>query len=254
MKVEVLLSVLNLNKKNLNNMNIISKCTVINQCDKNNFEKYNNFDIYSYKERGTSVSRNRGLEHVSEDIILLCDDDVIYNKDYENIVINEFNKNSNADVIIFNFDNPYRKKRINKKIKRLHIYNILNYASYNIAFKRKNINNIKFNTSFGPGAKYKSGEDNLFLVDCLKNKLKIYSTDKFIGKINSNNSTWFNGYNEKYFYDRGAFLTEISPKFRYIIIFLYLLKNRNILTNYNFIDAYKIMLKGSKEYLYEKRN
>lgn len=31
MKLEVLLSVMNLNKKNLDKMNITSKCTVINQ-------------------------------------------------------------------------------------------------------------------------------------------------------------------------------------------------------------------------------
>ena len=61
MKLEVLLSVMNLNKKDLDKMNITSKCTVINQCGKNKQEKYKNFNIYSYDEIGTSNSRNRGL-------------------------------------------------------------------------------------------------------------------------------------------------------------------------------------------------
>ena len=83
MKLEVMLSVMNLEKENLDKMNITSKCTVINQCEKNDSEKYKNFDIYSYNERGAANSRNRGLEHITEDIIILCDDDVIYNEDYE---------------------------------------------------------------------------------------------------------------------------------------------------------------------------
>ena len=40
MKLEVLLSVMNLNKKDLDKMNITSKCTVINQCKTNKQEKY----------------------------------------------------------------------------------------------------------------------------------------------------------------------------------------------------------------------
>ena len=249
MKLEVLLSVMNLNKKDLDKMNITSKCTVINQCDKESFEKYKNFYIYSYNERGLSNSRNRGLEHISEDIIILCDDDVVYDKSYEKIILEEFKNNEKADVIIFNIENPYRKKRINKKKKRLHIYNSLNYGSVNIAFKRKKIGNIRFNTYFGTGSKYTSGEDTLFLVSLLKNKLKIYSSELFIGKITDGNSSWFKGYNEKYFFDKGALFTAISYRFRHILMLQYLFRHKNVLTNYKLKEAYKIMKKGSKDYL-----
>ena len=132
MKLEVLLTALNLDIKFLDKMNITSKCTVINQCDKNSYKKYKNFNIYSYNELGVSNGRNRGLEHVKEDIILLCDDDIIYNKNYEKIVLDEFKNNKKADVILFNFESPNRKKRVLRKRKRMHIYNSLNYATYNI--------------------------------------------------------------------------------------------------------------------------
>ena len=250
MKLEVLLSILNLNKKDLDKMNITSKCTVINQCGKVSKSKYKNFNIYSYDELGTANSRNRGLEHVNEDIIILCDDDVVYNKNYEKIILKEFKKNKDADMILFNVHNPYRKYRVNKKNKRLHIYNSLNYASFNIAFKRKSVKNIKFNTLFGPNAKFKSGgDDTLFIVDFLKNKLKIYSSKEYIGNIISDNSTWFNGYNEKYFFDKGALFTAISINFRHILMMQYLFRHKEVLTNYKLFEAYKIMLKGSKEYL-----
>lgn len=255
MKLEVMLSVMNLKKEDLDKMNITSKCTVINQCGKNSYKEYKNFKIYSYNELGTANSRNRGLEHITEDIILLCDDDVIYNEDYEKNVIEEFQNNSKADVIIFNIINSYRKKRKITKNKRLHIYNSLNYASYNIAFKRESIKNIVFNTRFGPNATYKSGgDDTLFIVDCLKNKLKIYSSCKNIGRICNDESTWFRGYNEKYFFDKGALFTAINRNLRIFLILQYLLRHKEVLIEIKFLKALKIMLKGSKDYIHKCKN
>ena len=150
MKLQVIVSIMNLKKEDLDKMNITSDCIVINQCDKNDIEKYKNFNIYSYNEKGAANSRNRGLEHITEDIILLCDDDVIYNSDYEKNVIEEFENNPKADMIIFNMYSPNRKKRVIKKQKRLHMYNSLHYATCNIAFKRASIAGIKFNPMFGP--------------------------------------------------------------------------------------------------------
>ena len=250
MKLEVLLSVLNLKNKDLDKMNITGSCTVINQCDRKEYKKYKNFDIYSFNERGTANSRNRGLDIVKDGIIVLCDDDVIYNTDYEKIILDEFKNNKNADLIIFNMENPYRKKRIIKKRKRLHIYNSLNYAAYNVAFRRKSIKNIRMNNLFGPGAIYKSGgDDTLFIVDCLKKGLKIYSSPNYIGKISSNESTWFKGYNNEYFFNKGALFTAISPLFRHILILQFLIRHKEYLTDLKFKEALKEMNQGSRDYL-----
>ena len=249
MKLEVLLSVMDLDKKNLSKMNITTLCTIINQTKKEDYEKYKNFKIYSYKEKGLANSRNRGLEHIEEDIIILCDDDVVYNKNYDKIIIDEFKKNKKADIIIFNIDSPNRKIKNNKKNKRLHFYNILRYSSQRIAFRRKSINNIKFNNLFGAGAKYTSGEDTLFLVEALKRNLKIYASVKNIGIVNHEKSTWFNGYNKKYFYDKGALFTAINKKIRHFLILQYLIRHKEVLKNTKFIEAYKYMIEGSKDYL-----
>ena len=249
MKLEVILSLMNLNKKDLDKFNITSKCIVINQCKKESFEKYKNFNIYSYNEKGTSNSRNRGLEKISEDIILFCDNDVIYNSDYEELILNEFKNNPKADVIFFNFDVKKRNKRIIKRRKILHIYNSLNYATYNIAIRRKSIKNIKFNTLFGPGARYSNGSDTMFIVDIFKNKLKVYSSPVYLGVVYNDNSTWFKGYNEKYFFNKGALFTSINYRLRHILCLQYLIRHKDVLINYNLINAYKIMLKGSKDYL-----
>ncbi len=254
MKLEVLLSAIEFKKEDLDKMNITSICTVINQCKKEDFEKYNNFKIYSFEEIGASNSRNRALEKATEDILLLCDDDVIYNKDYEEIVIEAFEDNPKADIIIFNMENPYRIKRKINKSKRLHIYNSLSFASYNIAFRKESVKNIKFNTMFGPNGIYHSGEDTLFIVDCIKNKLKIYSSPKNLGRIRRNESTWFKGYNEKYFFDKGALFTAISVRFRRILILQYLLRHKEVLKDIKLKKAYKIMLRGSNDYLNNCKN
>ena len=253
MRVEVLLSVLNLNKKDLDKMNITSKCIVINQCDKESINKYRNFTICSYKEKGVSLSRNRALEKSKEDILLFCDNDIVYNHDYEKKIIEEFKNNKNADAIIFNVINPSRKKRILYKRKRLHIYNSLNYATYNIAVRRKSIisNNIKFNILFGPGSKYKNGSDTLFIVDLFKHKLNVYSSPYVIGESNNKPSNWFNGYDYNYFYYKGILFTAISKKYRYLLMLQHILRHKYLLTNYKFLEAYKIMRKGSKEYLHD---
>ena len=254
MKLEVLLSVMNLKLKDLDKMNIKTKCTVINQCNYIQEKKYKNFNIYSYKEKGLANSRNRGLEHISEDIILLCDDDVVYNDNYEKIITNEFKKNKKADVIIFNIESPNRKIKQNKYNKRLHIYNILRYSSQRIAFRRKSTKKISFNNQFGAGSKYTSGEDTLFLVDCLKNKLKIYSSKEYIGTVYHNKSTWFTGYNKKYFYDKGALYTAINKRLRNLLMIQYLLRHKEVLQEFKFKEAYKIMQEGSKNYLSERRD
>ena len=251
MKLEVILTEMNLDKKDLAKKNITSKCTVINQCDKNGFEKYKNFNIYSYNEKGASNSRNRGLSHITEDIIIFADDDVVYDKNYEKLILDEFNNNPKADVIIFNFNVLNRKKRIIKKRKRMHIYNILNYATYNIAFRRTKIieNNIKFNPLFGPGAKYKNGDDSLFLVNILKSGLKIYSSPTYLGTVYNDNSTWFKDYDYEYIFNKGAIFTAVNPRLRHILFLQYLLRHKEVLANYKLKEAYKIMLKGSKDYL-----
>ena len=255
MNLEVLLSVMNLKKEKLYKMNITSECIVVNQCDRDGFEENRNFKIYSYNELGLSNSRNRGLEHSTQDIIILCDDDVVYNNDYEKNVIKEFENNPKADVILFNVYSPYRKYRIIKKRKRMYIYNSLNYASCNIAFRRKGIINkkIKFNTLFGANAKYNNGEDTIFIRDVLKNKLKIYSCPINLGTVYHRESTWFKGYDERYFFNKGALFTAISKRFRHILLLQYLLRHREVFKDMGFGPAYKAMLEGSKDYLKDKK-
>lgn len=257
MKLEVLLSVMNIKKEDLDKMNITSDCIVINQTKTENIKKYKNFKILSYNEKGLSKSRNRALENCTSDIAILCDDDVVYNENYEKIIINEFKKNKNADVIFFNIESPNRKEKENKKDGKVYFFNSLRYSSSRIAFRVNSIKekNIKFNELFGSGSIFKNGEDTLFIVDCLKNKLKLCKSTKTIGIVYHNKSEWFDGYNEKYFYDKGVIFYNINKYFYKLLCLQYIIRHRETLEKIKFKEAYKIMIKGSKEYKknYEKR-
>ena len=253
MKLEVLLSVMNVNKNNLDKMGITSKCTVIDQCGKTDFETYKNFNIYYYDENGVSNSRNRAVENATEDILLFCDDDVIYDKDYEKNIINEFENNPKADIIMFNMHSPNRKQRVIKNRKRLHIYNSLNYATYNIACRRERIKDIKFNTTFGPNAKYNNGSDTMFIVEALNKKLKIYSSPINIGTVYHKKSTWFKGYNEKFFFNKGALFTAISSRHRYFLLLQYLIRHKEVWEEMGFGRALKFMKNGSNDYLGDRK-
>ena len=61
-----------------------------------------------------------------------------------------------------------------------------------------------YSVLYGGGARYSNGEDSLFLRDCLKAGLRIYSHTICIGEETERQSTWFSGYHEKFFRDRGV--------------------------------------------------
>lgn len=58
-------------------MNITIDCVVINQCDKEGYEKYKNFKIYSYTDRWVSKIRNFAIEKSTGDILLFYDADCL---------------------------------------------------------------------------------------------------------------------------------------------------------------------------------
>ena len=199
--------------------------------------------ILSRCERGVGKNRNAAVSTATADICVFADDDMHFKEGYENIVREVFDANKNADVIIFNIDNASNKRRYNKKNKTVNIFNYMNYGAARIAFRRKAVSyhNITFNCNFGGGTPHHSGEDSLFLRDCLAAGLKIAAVPVSIAELsNSRESTWFHGYNDEYLYDKGVFLKLAHPVLAipfaaYLIIKhpCYIPENRNYLYAFN---------------------
>ncbi|OME82316.1 hypothetical protein BK120_15830 [Paenibacillus sp. FSL A5-0031] len=257
MKLQVLVSTMHQNDFSIiDKMNLKSNTIIINQCSRNEYSEYEDENMqvkmYSFNERGIGLSRNNALMRSNADICLLADDDVIYNDGYGTLIIEAFENNPNADIIMFNVPslNMNRVGSLNnKKEHRVNYTNFMRYGAVRIAFRRESVikANVYFSLLFGGGAKYSSGEDTLFINDCLKKGLKIYTSASQIGIVKQESSTWFNGYNKKYFFDKGVFFKLLSNKWSIFLIIQFAIRKYSLYKNDTGLkEAIKYMLDGRR--------
>lgn len=237
MHVTLLISALNSNPEELlSTMKVDRDAVLVNQCDRDETVKTeNNIVIINSSKRGVGVSRNMCIDNSFGDIVLFSDDDIVYEEGFREKVSNEFEKHPEAEMIMFNMDVcEERRTYLNEGFKKLGRYNIGRYPAYSIAVKRDVLieKNIRFSELFGGGAKYSNGEDSLFLKDAFDKKTAMYSSDVFLGKEVPRQSTWFEGFTEKFFFDRG-------------VLFAFLYGNAAWLWRLRFVLVKKEMFTGS---------
>ena len=256
METEVLVSTMNLKSqqelvKKLN----VKKNVIINQTsDINNVKDviYGKNRLYSYNERGLSKSRNKAIMNSNADICIIADDDLKYESDYEEKIKNGYKKYKDAGIIAFyvdNVDKKFEKKK--RKEGKINLISSMKIQSVQITFKRKSIidKKIKFNELFGTGTELYSGEENIFLADCIRNNLKIYYIPEKIATIQDNSSTWRKGYDKQYFYTKGATFYAISNIWYYVFILQFVIRKRNMYANeINLMKAFRYMIEGAREY------
>lgn len=253
MILEVLAVTTNLEKNDLHKkMNIKSQCIITNQgtmqINDIIIENNNKISYLSNNEKGVGLNRNMGLMRASGDIILFADDDLTYFDDYVETVLNSYRKIKNADLIIFNIKSDVTKRYIIKKIKRVTKFNFMRYGAVRISCKRESIikNNIFFPLNFGGGTKIGSGEDSIFLKECLDKKLKIYAVPSTILRLNEDRkSTWFMGFNEKYYIDKGKLFKAMFGKWSYLVALRFAFMSR---TEIRFINKFIFLLRGIRTY------
>ena len=182
-------------------------------------------------DKGVGLSRNTALENATAEIIQFGDDDIVYDAGYVNRVLEEFDAHPEADVLLFNVQQqPGRETYHNEDFKKVSWYNYGRYPAYAICARRQKIvdSGVKYSLLFGGGAPYMNGEDSLFLHDLLKAGLNIYRTPVDIGhELATGTSTWFEGYTDKFFYDRGVLYHFLYGKSAYLWGFRFLFKNRD---------------------------
>lgn len=256
-RVQVLASVMHQPDDSiLEKLNIQSDAIIINQCDRNRIEKK---DYHGKKvlwmdlaERGVGLSRNTAFMRADADICIFADDDEQFEAGYENMVISAFEQNKDADILLFYVpsENPKRQNPEITEEKRVHIYNCLRYGTFNIAVRTEAVRkkNIHFTLLFGGGTRYGSGEDSLFLADCLKAGLKIYTCPKLLAYSKQEESTWFQGYTEKFFVDKGALYQAISKHYGYWLCLQYALRHKAEFDGVGVKKAMMWMNQGRREW------
>lgn len=241
-------------------MKIQTDAVVVNQCEKEGILEFKtgNRKIcwVNSATRGLSKSRNIALKNATADIVLLCDDDEELVDEYSNIILSAFAKHPDADIIAFQVEGIEREfKQYSPTTKQLDYLSSLSVSSVEIALKRESVGkNIRFREEFGTGAKYKMGEENIFLYDCLKNGLTLYYEPKCIARLHMDDSSWFDGFNQKYFFDRGAVYYELFGNLKgKLMLLVFAVKNYNRFKNeMSFFKALKYMFEGHKERKREK--
>jgi len=216
--------------------NVQTDAVIVNQCGKDTVEEILFINkkgaeckvkFICTKERGLSRSRNMALRNAWGDYCIFADDDEVLVEDYENIIESAFKRIPNADIIAFNYydlnsrlKNNY-KKPISEEKKSPNNHS---YSSVALSFKLDSIisREVWFDSRIGAGSGIISaGEESVWQALARKKGLRMFQCPEYITTVTQANSTWFNGYDEKYFYDLGANLTARYGIIKYLYQFYY---------------------------------
>jgi glycosyltransferase involved in cell wall biosynthesis len=234
---------------------------IINQTTENHklTSGFSSVRVINSNEKKLSKSRNIALQNSIGKVVLIADDDVVFKKNFDSIIINSYNKYPNATVICFAIEKPdgslFKKypAKTKENTTQLDIFNILSIEiSLNrVAFEKLN---VKFDENFGLGSHFIMGEEAIFLSDIkLKNQqliiepkvIAIHPTISTTDKLNL----------EQRYCIQGAFLTRVLGTRFYLSIFQKLffdVKQKKIALN-QILAAIKSANKGRNEY-YKTRN
>lgn len=239
-------------------MHIASDALIINQADSVKYEYvfYHGYKIecYTFAERGLSRSRNNALLRCTGDILCIADDDMVYTDTYREDIISEFQKHPKADALVFNVTalNDERSGKPIEKYARVGKRESREYGSVHIAIKKRALigKNVYFNTLFGSGAMYSCGEDTLFLKELIEKGLKLYKSPIRIASVDMSDSTWFKGYNEKYFKDKGALIEAAYPRISGLLAILQSVRNsKKCMGSYKYaVKIFSYYISGIADY------
>jgi glycosyltransferase involved in cell wall biosynthesis len=265
-RIEVLLSTVRSDVESiLHKMNVQTDCVAIVQDGRDISAEFqsgsNTVKVIHSKERGLSKSRNLAIDNATGDIGLFADDDVVYNSNYPAAVKDAYRQLPEADLIVFGItsSHPERsKKSFKKKVLRVNYLNSLRVSSVMISFRTDSIhrNKIRFSEQFGAGAEFSSGEENIFLFDCLKKRLRIYYYPFDLCKVHFNEpSSWFSGFDVKYFRNKGALSYKLFGNLWFLFALQFAVRKHHLYkNNMGFAAAIMEMARGRQIYASKVRS
>ncbi|MCI9437331.1 MAG: glycosyltransferase family 2 protein [Lachnospiraceae bacterium] len=255
MKVEVLASVMNEDFSALvRRMRLESDAVLINQCDRLGYEELAEegyrLRFFSFPDRGVGRSRNEAIMRAEGDICLFSDADIVYEPGYADAIAKEFVRRPDADMILFNVMVEEARKTYHiTKRKRVHWYNCGRYGAVSFAVRRESLlsSGVTFSLLFGGGARYGSGEDSLFLKEFMKKGYSVYTAPVTIARETAGASSWFQGYDGKFFADKGVLYRYLYGRLANVMALRFLLAHREKLcAEMTVRQAYRWMRTGWK--------
>ena len=225
---------------------------IVNQFGKIIDSDKKNIRIINTKTIGLSKSRNLAIKNSIKKYCLLADDDIIYERGFYELIQDAFESNLNADIITFMMiDGGGKKfKKYSNNIK--HNYrSIREVNSVVIAFKRESIikNNIEFDRLFGLGATFETGEEYIFLRNCIDSNLNVLFYPKTILQHKSISSGKM-AFKDKNIFARAAIFYKFYGYLSYfkLVHHIYLLKKKNMINCSQVINKFMVGLDGIKKF------
>jgi GT2 family glycosyltransferase len=158
--------------RHFSNYNIL----IINQTKTNKLSsEFPSVRVINSLEIGLSKSRNLAIENAIGKILIIADDDIIYQKDFIEKIIVAHNKLYEATIVNFcaiKENGAYLKKYPTNSKQQLNAMEILNVSSIEMTIKKEKLHSIgtRFDENFGLGSNsFEMGEETVFLFD-LKRK------------------------------------------------------------------------------------
>ena len=230
-RVEVLVTTMNQpDFSKFSQMNLQTDAVIANQTDKNEYSEAQingcTVKLISTDSRGLSRNRNIAMAHANQkaEFILFSDDDLVFNNGYEQIIMEEFAKYPKAEAIKFNIHDLSETRKISmRRIERFERATRRNMSSSGVCgvVVRRDIlkkHNLHFHENFGAGTENYCGEDTIFLMEMLDQKVHFYRSTVDIAGINQTESAWFCGHDERFFTTGGMVLGTIYPRLSYLLV------------------------------------
>lgn len=267
MKIEIIVSTLdnifdNIDEsiKKYKNVTIINQKSSSRNIDDKEVKnkKINNLNWIDINQIGLSKSRNYALDLATADYLYLTDDDIVLSPSFEEIVQETIKNNQKVDILAFKVGGIEKEfKKYPSRELNIGFLRSLKLSSVQLVICKDFIqkNKIKYDELFGAGAEYKMGEENIFLFDALKKGAKIKFIPKEIAKVHLNESSWFTGYDRKYFIDRGAIFHRMFGVFSGIYSMIFCVRKQKLYNkNFSIMKAYKYTQIGKKQYKKNKNS
>jgi glycosyltransferase involved in cell wall biosynthesis len=239
----------------LKTLKISSRVIIANQVSNQNLaqEKENigpEQQVIFSQGKGVSLNRNTAIACSSADILLFIDDDCRLVPDYQTIVASFFDKHPEVDAVKFAgqfLNKPRSKDRWGTK--RAHWKQVSRTGAPGLAIKRSSL--VKFHLKFceklgAPNYIYK-GEDSLFLRQLLRKKAILWTNNMLIYELladKEENSTYFKGYDQRFFVSQGADLKLIYRCYWSRLFLKTFYWSRK--TKQPFLTVYRWMISGTK--------
>ena len=174
---------------------------------------YPNVRIINSFEKGLTKSRNLALENAVGKILLIADDDVIYQEKFSTKIINAYNQFPDAAAINFcavKSDGSLMKNYPKHSKQNLNAFELFNTSSIEMSFNKAILDKtrINFDKNFGLGGIFEMGEEAIFLFDLKNKKQQLVFEPEVIVQHPELTSSAKKSIEEKY-YIHGALCTRI---------------------------------------------